>query len=41
MDRPEKRQYINYLHNRFVIIPVDKAINNFGIVCKSFYLDAI
>ena len=41
MDRPEVRQYINYLHDRFVIVPVDKASNNFGIVCKSFYLDGI
>ena len=39
MDRPEVRQYINYLHDRFVIVPVDEASNNFGIVCKSFYLD--
>ena len=41
MDRPKVRQYINYLHDRFVIVPVDKASNNFGIVCKSFYLDVI
>ena len=41
MDRPEVRQYINYLHDRFVIVPVDKASNNFRIVCKSFYLDVI
>ena len=41
MDRPEVRQYINYLHDRFVIVPVDKAGNSFGIVCKSFYLDVI
>ena len=41
MDRPEVRQYINYLHDRFVRVPVDKASNNFGIACKSFYLDVI
>ena len=41
MDRPEVRQYINYLHDRFVIVPVNKASNNFSIVCKSFYLDVI
>ena len=35
MDQPEVHQYINYLHDRFVIVPVDKASNNFGIVCKS------
>ena len=41
MDRPEVRQYINYLHDRFVIVPVDKASNNIGIVYKSFYLNVI
>ena len=41
MDIPEVHQYMNYLHDRFVIVPVDKASNNFGIVCKSFYLDVI
>ena len=41
MDRPEVRQYQNYLHDRYVIIPVDKPSNDFGIVCKSFYLDVI
>ena len=35
MDRPEVRQYTNYLHDRFVIVPVDKVSNTFGIVCKS------
>ena len=30
--------YIKYLHKRFVIVPVDKASNKFGIVCKKFYL---
>ena len=41
MDRPEVRQYINYLHDRFVIVPVDKVSDNFDIVCKSFYSDVI
>ena len=41
LDQPEIRQYINNLYDRFVIVPVDKASNNFGIVCKSFYLDVI
>ena len=41
MDRPEVRQYMNYLHDRFVIVPVAKASNNFGILCKSFCLDVI
>ena len=37
MDQPEIRQYTNNLHDRFVIVPVDKVSNTFGIVCKSFY----
>ena len=41
MDRPEVRPYINNLHDRFVIVPVDKGSNSFGMVCKSFYLDVI
>ena len=38
MYKPDVRKYINYFHDRFVIIPVDKASNNFCIVCKSFYV---
>ena len=41
MVKPEERKYINYFHDRFVIVPVDKANNNVGIMCKSFYLDFI
>ena len=41
MDQPEVRQYINHIHDRYVIVPVDKANTNFSIVCKSFYLDVI
>ena len=32
MDRPEIRQCMNYLHDRFMIVPVNKASNNFVIV---------
>ena len=41
LDKPEVRTYIKFLHDRFVIVPVDKASNNFGIVCKKFYLEVI
>ena len=41
LNRPEVIKYIQYLHDRFVIVPVDKASNNFGIVCKKFYLEVI
>ena len=32
---------MKFLHDKFVIIPVDRASNKFGIVCKNFYLDVI
>ena len=41
LNRPEVIKYIQYLHDRFVIVPADKASNNFGIVCKKFYLEVI
>ena len=40
-NRPDVIKYIQYLHDRFVIVPVDKASNNFGTVCKKFYLEVI
>ena len=33
--------YINFLRDRFLIVPVGKASNGFCIVCKKFYLDVI
>ena len=33
--------YIQKLHKRFVIIPIDKAANNFAFVCKKFYIDVL
>ena len=29
------------LHERFVLVPADKAANNVIIVCKKYYLDAV
>ncbi len=31
-------EYIKNLQQRFVIVPIDKAGNNFAIICKSLYL---
>ena len=39
--QPDVIQYINKLHDRFVIVPVDKASNNFAIICKKFYLEVL
>ena len=35
------RKYLKVLHERFVIVPVDKASNNFAIICKQFYLEVL
>ena len=41
LKQPDIVKYIEDLHDRFVIVPIDKASNNFGIVCKKFYLDTV
>ena len=41
LDKPEVYKYINFLHDRFVIVPVDNASNNFDIVCQNLCLDVI
>ena len=33
--------YLNGLYERFVIVPVDKACNNFAIICKNFYFQVL
>ena len=37
----EVKQYLNDFHNSFIIVPVDKASNNFAIICKKFYLEVL
>ena len=37
-------KHINYLHDfqrQFVLVPADKAANNFIVVCKKFYLNVV
>ncbi len=41
LNDPDVAMYVNHLHSRFVIVPVDKAANNFAIICKQFYFDTI
>ena len=31
-------RYLQDLHNRYVIVPIDKAANNISIICKRFYV---
>ena len=33
--------YLKELHSRFIIVPVDKASNNFAIICKKFYFEVL
>ena len=33
--------YLKHLQERFVIVPVDKASNNFAIICKTFYIKVL
>ena len=40
-EQEEVKQYLKKLHDRFVIVPVDKACNNFAIICKSFYIEIL
>ena len=38
---PEVQTYIEQLHRDFVIVPIDKASNNFAFICKYFYITKI
>ena len=32
------KKYLSDLHDKFVIVPIDKAANNVAIICKNFYI---
>ena len=38
MQDPTVIAYLEELHHRFVIIPIDKASNNYALICKYFYI---
>ena len=35
------KQYVSALHDKFIITVIDKASNNFGIICKKFYFQIL
>lgn len=35
------KTFLNKLHDKYVIVPTDKAGNNFSIVCKTFYINCL
>ena len=37
----EVKTYLKKLHQKFVIVPIDKASNNFAFICKKFYVSKI
>ena len=41
LDKKVNKDYLEALHAQFVVVPVDKASNNIGIICKRFYLDVL
>ena len=41
LNRPDVKDYLLDLHQKFVLVPTDKAQNNISIVCKKFYLDSL
>ena len=40
-NQKEVMEYLTKLHERFVIVPVDKASNNFAVICKQFYIQVL
>ena len=40
-DRVHTEQRLKIAHKRFVLVPIDKAKNNIGIICKKYYVSII
>ena len=40
-NKQENMVYMEELHNHFIIVPLDKAPKNIGIICKYFYLQML
>ena len=41
LKQPEVQQYLQELHEKYVLVPIDKAANNVAIICKKHYVDVI
>ena len=41
LKRQDVVDYLNELHSKFVIVPIDKAANNVAFICKRFYVEVI
>ena len=38
LNKPLIKNYLQELHNRYVLVPTDKASNNIAIICKYYYI---
>ena len=38
---PDVSEYLQKLHEKFVLVPIDKAANNVAIVCKRYYVEVM
>ena len=41
LKRSDVVDYLQNLHSKFVLVPIDKASNNVSIICKRFYIEVI
>ena len=41
LKRPEVVDYLKHIHDKFVLVPIDKASNNIAIICKRYYVEVI
>ena len=41
LQKTEVIEYLQELHSKFVLVPIDKAANNVSIICKRFYVEVI
>jgi len=41
LKQPEVIEYLQNLHSKYVLVPIDKAANNICIICKRFYVEVI
>ena len=41
LKQPDVVQYLQQLHQKYVLVPIDKAANNVAIICKKHYVEVI
>ena len=41
LSKPNVKNYLATLHDKYVFVPVDKAANNVSIICKKYYLQVL